>query len=196
MNIGEIQGRFGQVSRSDNGSIFSGVEIKVEKDGNRDFRPVRNLRTGKVDCNQFTRKRKPLVVAAKNLCKGKSLSLVHRPKFSKDIDEQPRLSHKMLGVVHQPNRNLCISLFWYDVQPKNSYVNGKFFQKLKEESFFQQLIYRKQLYLLNIIIFVFDKMIASYFFLPSFKKVFDFLLFIFYTFLRFFLSFSTLLQLT
>ena len=48
--------------------------------------------------------------------------------MSKDMDEQPKLAHKVVEVVDPANRTICVTLLRYNVdKPESSYAQVRLF---------------------------------------------------------------------
>ena len=57
------------------------------------------------------------------------------------MDEQPKLAHKVVGVVDRANRKLCVALLRYNVdQPDSSYAQIRLFARQSEEGKFQPIV--------------------------------------------------------
>ena len=122
---------------------------------------------GEADFNQFLRQRNHLVVAADNFLREQSLSPVVQSTLSKDMEEQLKLVHKVTDVVDRTNRRICVTLLRYEVDnPETSYAQVRLFGRKKEEEKFEQIVYVNYrldefLYLLDVMISVYDKVIAN-----------------------------------
>ena len=143
VDFGKCQDRFGQFFWSENGSNYLDVKLKVsKKDDNKDFRLVLIFTMGEADFNQFMRLRNQLVNAAKNFARVEISTPVLIPTMSKDVDEQSKLSHKVVDVVYRAIRKIFVTLLWYIVdKPESSYVQVGLFARMKEDEKFQQVIY-------------------------------------------------------
>ena len=94
------QGRFGQNSWSKTSSDYLDVKMKVfKKDENKQFRLAQNSTMGEADFIEFFRLRNQLVVAVRDFSKWKNLTLVQVKLLAKDMEEQLKLTHKVLEVV-------------------------------------------------------------------------------------------------
>ena len=71
---------------------------------------------GEADFSQFMRLSNQLVNASENFARGENLTLVLIPTMSKDMDEQPKLAHKVVDVMDRTNRKICVTLLWYNVE--------------------------------------------------------------------------------
>ena len=96
--------------------------------------------------------------------------------LSKDMEEQLKLVHKVVDVVDRPNRRFCATLLRYKVdEPETSYVQTRLFERKKEEEQFLQIMYINYkpiefVYLLEVMISVYDKVIANQPFVMFCKK--------------------------
>ena len=80
------------------------------------------------------RLRNQLINAAENFARGEYLTPVLIPTISKDMDEQLKLAHKVVDVVDQTYRKICVTLLRYNVdQPESSYAQLRIFAKKKED---------------------------------------------------------------
>ena len=117
--------------------------------------------------NQFIRQRNQLVVAADNILREQSLSLVLQSTLSKDMEEQPKLVHKVIDVVDRPSRRICVTLLRYKADnPETSCAQVRLFGRKKEEEKFQQIVYVKYkleefVYLLDVMNSVYDEVAAN-----------------------------------
>ena len=81
------------------------VKLKVfKKDENKEFRLAQNLTIGEADFHQYIRLRNQLVVAVRDFSKEENLSPLQVKLLAKDIEEQLRLTNKIVEVVHRPRR--------------------------------------------------------------------------------------------
>ena len=119
------------------------------------------------DFNQFIRQRNQLVVTADKIFKEQILSPVLQSTLSKDMEEQLKLVHKVIGVVECPNRKICVTLLRYKVdKPETSYAQVRLFRRKNEEQKFQKIVYVNYrldefIYLLDVMNSVYDKVIAN-----------------------------------
>ena len=144
------------------------MKLKLfKKDENKEFRWAQNLRRGETDKIQFTRLRNQLVVAVRDFSKEENLPPVKVKLLAKDIDEQLKLTHKVLEVVDRPHRKICVTMLRYYVEkPETSYVQVRLFGRRKEEEKFNQTVYvnyklEEFIYLLDVMNSVYDKNIAN-----------------------------------
>ena len=143
------------------------VKLKVfKKDENKIFGLAQNLTLGETDFIQFKRLRNQLVVAVKDFSKEENVTTVQAKLLSKDLEEQLKLTHKVLEVVDRPHRKNCVTMLRYMVEkPETSYVQVRLFGRRKEEENFNQIVHvnyklGKLNYLLDVLNSAFDKVIA------------------------------------
>ena len=67
------------------------------------------------DFNHFMKLRNQLVNAAEKLAEEENLTPVLIPTMSKNVDEQHKLAHKVVDVVHRANRKTSVTLLRYNV---------------------------------------------------------------------------------
>ena len=61
--------------------------------------------------------------------------------MSGDMDEQPKLAHKVVDVEDRTNRMFWVTLLRYNVDKiESSYVQVRLFARKKEEEQFQQVV--------------------------------------------------------
>ena len=168
VDFGKCQDRFGRFSWSKNDSNYLDVKLKVfRKDDKKEFRLVQNLTMGEADFNQFMRLRNQLVYAAENFAREENLTPVLIPTMSRDMDEQLKLSHKVVDVVGRTNRKIGVTLLRYKVdKPESSYAQVRLFARKKEDEKFQQVVYvnyklEEFIYLLDVMNSVYDKVITN-----------------------------------
>ena len=146
-----------------NDSIYLDVKLKVfKKDKKKEFRLVQNLTMGEADFDHFIRLRNHLIIAARNFASEEKLCPVLIPKLSKDMDEQLKLSHKVVDLMDRANRRICVTLLPWSVDKReNFYAQVRFFARKKEDEKFQQSLnvhYKLEefIHLLDIISSVYD----------------------------------------
>ena len=117
-----------------NDSNYLDVKLKVfKKDDNKEFRLVQKLTMGEADFNQFMRTRNQLVNAAENFAREENLTPVLMPTWSKDMDEQLKLAHKVADVMDRANRKICVTLLRYNVdKPESSYAQVRLIARKNE----------------------------------------------------------------
>ena len=87
--------------------------------------------------------------------------------MSRDMDEQIKLTHKVVDVVDRTNRKICVTLLRYNVdQPESSYAQVRLFARKKEDDKFQQVVYvnyklEEFNYLLDVMNSFYDKIITN-----------------------------------
>ena len=168
VDFGKCQDRFEKFFWSKNDSNYLDVKLKVfKKCDKKEFRLVRNLKMGEADFNQFMRLRNQLVNAAENFAREEILIPVLILTMSKDMDEQLKLAHKVVDVVDRAKRKICVTLLQYNEdKPESSYAQVRLFARKKEDEEFQQVVYvnyklEQFIYLLDVLNFVFDKVITN-----------------------------------
>ena len=97
------QVRIRQFSWSEKDSNCLDVELNIfKKDKNKDFRLVQTLTMGESDFNQFNPMRKQLVIVAENFGSHHSFSPYTDNNTFQRLDEQLKLSQKVVDVVDRP----------------------------------------------------------------------------------------------
>ena len=97
---------------------------------------------GEADFHQFIRMRNQLVFAVRDFRKGENLPLVQVKLLAKDMEEQLKLTHKVVEVVDGPHRKICVTPLRYNVEkPEISCVQVRLFGRRKEEENFNQIVY-------------------------------------------------------
>ena len=168
VDFGKCQDKFGRFSWSKNDSNYLDVKLKVfTKDDKKEFRLVQNLTKGKADFNQFMRLSNQLVNAAENFAREENLTQVLIPTMSKDMDEHFKLAHKIVDVVHQANRKICVTLLRYNVDRlESSYAHVRLIARKKEDEKLQQVVFvnyklEETIYLLDVLNSVHNKIITN-----------------------------------
>ena len=122
---------------------------------------------GEADFNQFIRQRNQLVVAADNFLREENLSPVLQSPLCKDMEEQLKLVHKVIDVVDQLKRKICVTLLRYKADnPDTSYAQVRLFGRKTEKEKIQQFVYVNCrlddfIYLLDVMNSVYDKFIPN-----------------------------------
>ena len=144
------------------------MKLKMfKKDKNKNFRLAQNLTVGEADFNQFIRLTNQLVVAVRGFSKDENLPPSQVKLLAKDIEEQPKLRHKVVEVVVRPHRKICVTMLRYNMEkPETSYVQVRLFGRRKDEETFNQIVYVNYkpdifIYLFDIMKSVYDKVIAN-----------------------------------
>ena len=89
---------------------------------------------GKADFNHFVRLRNQLVVAVRDFSKEKGLPPEQVKLLAKDMEEQLKLTHRIVEVVDRPHRKNCVTMLRYNVEkPETSYVQVRLFGRRKDE---------------------------------------------------------------
>ena len=97
---------------------------------------------GEADFIQFIRLRNHLVCAVKDFSKEENLPPVHVKLLAKDMEEQLKLTHKVVGDVDRPHRKICVTMPRYNVEKlETSYVQVRLFGRRKDEENFNQIVY-------------------------------------------------------
>ena len=145
VDFGKSQNRFGQLSWSKKDSNYLDVKLKVfKKDDIEEFQLVQNLTMGEADFNHFIGLRNQLVIAAEDFAREQKLSPVLIPTMSKDMDEQLKLSHKVVDVVDRANTKVYVTLLRYNVdKPDISYAQVQLVARKKEDEKIEQNVYVK-----------------------------------------------------
>ena len=168
VDFGECQDRFGRMSWSRNSFDYLDVKLKMfKRDENKKFRLAQNLTMGEPDFNQFVRLRNQLVVAVRDFSKEENLVPVQVKLLAKDMEEQLKLTHKVVEVVDRPYRKICVTMLRYNVEkPETSYVQVRLFGRRKDEEKFNQIVYVNYkldeiIYLLDVKNSVYDKVFPN-----------------------------------
>ena len=83
---------------------------------------------GEADFSQHMRLKNQLVIAAENCAREQFLSAVVIPTLSENMDEHPKLAHKLADVVDRANRKICVTPLRYSVdKPDSSYAHVQLF---------------------------------------------------------------------
>ena len=62
--------------------------------------------------------------------------------LAKNMEEQLKLTNKVVEVVDRPHRKICVTMLPYNKEkPENSYVQVRLFGRRKDEEKFNQLVY-------------------------------------------------------
>ena len=97
---------------------------------------------GEADFIQFFRLRNQLVVAVRDFSKEENLPHLQVKLLAKDMEEQLKLTHKVVEVVDRPHRKICVTMLRFNVEkPETSYVQVRLFGKRKDEEKFNQSVY-------------------------------------------------------
>ena len=128
---------------------------------------VADLTMGESYFNQFMQLRNQLVKAAKNLARDEKLTPVLIPTTSKNMDEQLKLTDKVVDVADRANKKIVLTRLLYNVDKlESSYAQAQQFATKKNDQKFQQNIYVKYkleefIYLLDVMSFVNDNVFAD-----------------------------------
>ena len=144
------------------------VKLKVfKKDENKHFRLAQNLTMREADFNQFIRLKNQLVVAVSDFSKEENSPPVQVKLLAKDMEEQLKLTHKVVEVADRSHRKNCLTMMRYNVEkPETSYVQVRLFERRKDEEKFNQIVYVNYkldeiIYLLDVMNSVYDNFIAN-----------------------------------
>ena len=83
------------------------------------------------------------------------------------MDEQLKLAHKVVDVLNQANRKICVTLLRYNVdKPESSHAQVRLFARKEEDEKFQQNVYvnfklEEFIYLFDVMNSVYDKVITN-----------------------------------
>ena len=122
---------------------------------------------GEPDFIQFIRLKNKLVVSVRDFSKQGNLAPVQVKLLAKDMEEQLKLTHKVVEVVDRPHRQICVTMLRYNVEkPETSFVQVRLFGRRKDEENFNQIVYVNYefddfFYLLDVLNSVYDKVIAN-----------------------------------
>ena len=135
VDFGTCQDRFGRISWPKNS--FDYLDVKVElfkRDESKPFPMAQNFTMGEADFNQFIRLRNQLIVAVRDFSKEESLPLVQLKLLAKDMEEQNKLTHKVVEAVGRPHTKICVTMLRYNVEkPETSNVQVRLFGRRKRK---------------------------------------------------------------
>ena len=83
------------------------------------------------------------------------------------MEEQLKLTHKIVEVVDRPHRKICVTMLRNNVEkPETSSIQVRLFGRRNGEENFNQIVYMNYkldefIYLLDVMISVYDKVIAN-----------------------------------
>ena len=87
--------------------------------------------------------------------------------LAKEMEEQLKLTHKVVETVDRPRRKICVTMLRYNVEkPETSHVQVRLFGRRKDEEKFHKIVYvnyklEESIYLLDVINSVYDRVIAN-----------------------------------
>ena len=122
---------------------------------------------GETDFIQFIPLRFQLVIAVRDFSKEENLPPVQVKLLAKDMEEQIKLTHKVVEVVDRSNRKVCMTVLRYNVEkPEASYFQVRLFASRKDEENANQIVYvnfklDEFFHLLDVMNYVYDKGIAT-----------------------------------
>ena len=62
--------------------------------------------------------------------------------LAKDMEEQLKLTHKVVEVVDRPHRKICVTMLRYNLEkPETSFVQVRLFGGRKDEEKFNENVY-------------------------------------------------------
>ena len=103
---------------------------------------AQNLTMGDADFIQFIRLRNHLVVTVRDFSKEENLPTVQVKLLAKDMEEQLKLTNKVVEVVDRPHRKICVTMLRYNGEKtETSYVEVRLFGRRKDEEEFNQIVY-------------------------------------------------------
>ena len=168
VDSGKCKDRFGRISWSKISFDYLDVKLKLfKRDENKHFSLVQNLTMAEADFNQFFRLRNQLVVAVRDFSKEENLPPVQVKLLVKDMEEQLKLTHKVVEVVDRSHRKICVTMLRYNVdKPETSYVQVRLFGRRKDEEKFNEIVYVNYkldefIYLLDVMNSVDEKVFAN-----------------------------------
>ena len=164
VDFNKCQDKSGRISWSQNYFDYLDVRLKVfNKDENKQFRLAKNLTMREADFIQFIRLRNQLVVAVIDFSKVENLPPVRVKLLTKNMEEQLKLTNKVVEVVDRPHRKIFLTMLRYNMEKlETSYVQLRLFGKRKDEEKFNQIVYVKYkhvqfFYLLNVMNSVYNE---------------------------------------
>ena len=111
VDFGKCQDRFRRISWSKTSFDYWDVKLKVfKRDENKQFRLGQNLTMGEAVFNQFFSLGNQLVTAVRDFSKEESLRSVQLKLLAKDMEEQLKITHKVVEVVDRPHRKICLTM--------------------------------------------------------------------------------------
>ena len=162
------QDRFGRFSWTKNEKNYLEIHFKVFKeDIANEFKRYQCVSLGQYDFKQFLRLRNQLIVAADNFTKEENLPYINVVGLSRDIDEQLKHVHKVIGIAEGAKRKVCVTLLRYkEDNPETTYAQIRLFTRRTKEENFQQLVYvnykiDKFIYLLDVMKAVCDQVLDN-----------------------------------
>ena len=168
VDFDKCQDRFGRIFWSKTSFDYLDVKLKLcKRDENKHFPLAQNLTMGEADFNQFIRLRNQLVVAVRDFSKEENLPPVRVKLLAKDIEEQLKLTHRIVEVVDRPHRKICVTMLHYKFEkPETSYVQVRLFGRRKDEEKFNQIVYVNYkpddfIYLFAVMNSLYDEVIAN-----------------------------------
>ena len=122
--------------------LFGRETQNVQESWKQKFRLEQILTQEEADFNQFIRLKNQLVVAVTDFSKKENLPRVQVKLLGKDMEEQLKLTHKVVEVVDRPHRKICVTMLRYNFEKsKASYVQVHYSGRRKDEEKFNQFVY-------------------------------------------------------
>ena len=111
------------------------MKLKVlKKDENKQFPLAQNLTMVEADFIRFIRLRNQLVVAVRDFSREENLPPVQVKLLAKDMEEQLKLTHRVVEVFDRSHRKICVILLHYNVEkPEISYIQVRMFGRRKDK---------------------------------------------------------------
>ena len=128
---------------------------------------AQNLTLGETYFNQFIRLRHQLVVTVRDFSKEETLAPLKVKLLAKHMDEQLKLTHKVVEIDDRPYRRIGVTMLRYNVEKlETSYVQVRLFGRRKEEEKFNGIVYLNYkfdefIYLFDVMDSIYDKAFAS-----------------------------------
>ena len=117
VDFGKCRDRFGRISCFRNSFHYLQMKLKVfQKDKNKEIGLAQNLTMGETDFNQFSLLRHQLVVAVRDFSKEENITPAQVKLLAKDMEEQLKLTHKVVEVADRPHRKICVTMLRYNVE--------------------------------------------------------------------------------
>ena len=108
----------------------------------KQFRLAQNLTMVKADFNQFVRLRNQLVVEVRDFSKEENIPPLKVKLLAKDVEEQLKLTHKVVEVDDRSQRKICLIMLRYILEkPETSFIQVRLFGRRRDEEKFKQILY-------------------------------------------------------
>ena len=86
------------------------LDVKLQEIRHQRHCLVQNLILREAEVNEFLPLRNQQAIAPENFGREKHLSPLLIPTMSKDMDERLKLAQKVIDIVNQANRTICVIL--------------------------------------------------------------------------------------